>query len=53
MIQDSVAVLEVVEHTQNSTIIVVGSKRSQADILQHYSIILIKSSYVFNSILQV
>lgn len=53
VIQDSMTVLEVVEHTQNSAVVVVGGKRSQADVLQLYSLIIIKSSYVFNSILKI
>lgn len=46
-------VLKVVEYTQYSAVIVVGSKRSQAYVFQRYSFIVKRSSYVDNSILQI
>lgn len=46
-------VLKVVEYTQYSAVVVVGSKRSQANVFQHYSLIVKRSSYVDNSILQI
>lgn len=53
VVQDFVAVLEVIEHTQNGAVVVVGSQRRHADVLQGHLRSIKVGLYLLNSGLEI